>query len=117
MNFIIDAQLPPSISAIFKKHGFDSIHTSELPGKNLTPDKTIRKISIDQKRIVITKDTDFFHSYLLRKEPYKVEFVTTGNLRLQELKQLFEANFNKLIDAIRENGMIELSRDGVIIIH
>jgi predicted nuclease of predicted toxin-antitoxin system len=117
MNFIIDAQLPPSLTSLFIKHGYDCIHTIDLPQKNHTPDKLIRKLSLEQNRIVITKDTDFFHSFILRKEPYKVVFVTVGNMRLGELKKLFEFHFLKIIAAIESHGMIEVSKNGVIIIH
>ncbi|MBX2954663.1 MAG: DUF5615 family PIN-like protein [Cyclobacteriaceae bacterium] len=117
MKFIIDAQLPPSLVTLFRKNGFDCVHTNELPLKNFTPDNQIRRLSLDQKRIVITKDTDFFHSYILHKEPYKVIFVTVGNMRLGELKKLFESNFEKVITAIETHGLIEINKSGVIIIH
>ncbi|HRJ31839.1 MAG TPA: DUF5615 family PIN-like protein [Cyclobacteriaceae bacterium] len=113
MKFIIDAQLPPSLVTLFLKNGFDCIHTNELPLKNFTPDNQIRRLSLDQKRIVITKDTDFFHSYILHKEPYKVIFITVGNM---ELKKLFESNFEK-VTAIETHGLIEINKSGVIIIH
>ncbi|MBX2969335.1 MAG: DUF5615 family PIN-like protein [Cyclobacteriaceae bacterium] len=117
MKFIVDAQLPPSLTDLFRKNGFDCIHTINLPFKNNTSDHEIRKLSLDQKRIVITKDTDFFHSYILRKEPYKVIFVTVGNVRLAALKTIFESKFDEIITAISEHGMIEISKKGVMIIH
>jgi predicted nuclease of predicted toxin-antitoxin system len=65
MKFIIDAQLPKSLSELLKYRGFDSIHTLDLPSKNSTSDKEITAIAINEKRIVITKDNDFLESFVL----------------------------------------------------
>jgi predicted nuclease of predicted toxin-antitoxin system len=80
-------------------------------------DAQIQKLSLDQNRIIITKDTDFFHSYILRKEPYKVIFVTVDNMRLAALKNLFEIKFDEIIAAISKHGMIEISKKGVVSVH
>ena len=45
MKFIIDAQLPISLSNLLKSRGHDSIHTLELPDKNKTKDNYITNIS------------------------------------------------------------------------
>lgn len=71
MNFLIDAQLPIELSELFNKKGHHSIHTLQLPDKNFTSDNFIRSISISEKRVVITKDSDFYDSYILKKEPTK----------------------------------------------
>ncbi|MEK6780711.1 MAG: DUF5615 family PIN-like protein [Bacteroidota bacterium] len=64
MKFLVDAQFPKALSELIKEKGFDSLHTSELPLKNLTPDSDIIAISKKDVRIVITKDSDllFFYS-------------------------------------------------------
>jgi predicted nuclease of predicted toxin-antitoxin system len=118
MKFLIDAQLPASLTRLFIEVGFDCVHTLSLPDKNLTPDQVINSLSLKESRILITKDTDFFHSYLLYKEPYKVIFITVGNLRLKELHKVFETHLSIIISAIKNNGMIELNKQGVkILIH
>ncbi len=38
MKFIVDAQLPKSLSDLLNSRGFDSIHTLDLPNKNSTSD-------------------------------------------------------------------------------
>ena len=52
MKFIVDAQLPKSLSDFLKWKGFDSLHTLELPDKNRTSDITISKLSVDENRIL-----------------------------------------------------------------
>ncbi len=116
MKFLLDAQLPASLTKLFIEAGFDCLHTLSLPDKNLTSDQAIKALSMKESRILITKDTDFFHSYLLNKEPYKLVFITVGNLRLKELHKIFETHLPKIIFAINDNGMIELNKQGVKII-
>jgi len=116
MKFLIDAQLPASLAKLFIEAGFDCVHTVSLPDKNLTSDQAINSLSLKESRILIIKDTDFFHSYLLYKEPYKLIFITVGNLRLKELHQVFETHFSTIISAIKDNGMIELNKQGVKIL-
>ena len=45
--------------------GHDAIHTSNLPAQNRTPDTLVNDCSIREQRVVITKDTDFYHSHLM----------------------------------------------------
>ena len=116
MNFLVDAQLPKSLVECFSKAGHTCKHTLQLPSGNLTSDTEIRRLSIQDKLILITKDTDFFHSYLLKREPYKLIFVTVGNLKLTELVKHFEFHLPQILEAIKANGMIELSRQGVKVI-
>ena len=50
MKFIVDAQLPKSLSDLLNYRGFDSLHTLELQDKNSTSDKVITEIAIDKKK-------------------------------------------------------------------
>ncbi|MEO6638714.1 MAG: DUF5615 family PIN-like protein [Ginsengibacter sp.] len=79
MKFLIDAQLPPSLKQIFIDYGYDCIHTLDLESGNDTSDQRINKLSIEEERILITKDSDFYQSFIIRKEPYKLIFVKLGN--------------------------------------
>ncbi|WP_245602690.1 DUF5615 family PIN-like protein [Gloeothece verrucosa] len=58
MKFLVDAQLPVSLARFLEASGYDTIHTQDLPQQNSTSDTQINDISIEQKRIVITKDSD-----------------------------------------------------------
>ena len=48
-------------------------------------DTLINEISLEQKRIVITKDLDFVNSFMTIKKPFKLLLITTGNIRNNEL--------------------------------
>lgn len=64
MKLIIDAQLPPTLKHFFLYRGHDAIHTLNLPMQNHTPDQDVRRISAEEGRIVITKEADFYYSFV-----------------------------------------------------
>jgi predicted nuclease of predicted toxin-antitoxin system len=115
MKFIVDAQLPTRLAKFFQDAGYDTLHTRDLPQQNATPDYSINRLSIEQERVVITKDSDFVDSFLTTQEPYKLLLVTTGNIRNSELEILFAKNLNVLIALLLENSYVELSRDTIVV--
>jgi predicted nuclease of predicted toxin-antitoxin system len=81
MKFLLDAQLPPTLKQLFADKGYDCIHTLDLDLGNNTPDKVINSISVNEQRILITKDSDFFDSFIIRNEPYKFILVKLAILQ------------------------------------
>jgi len=108
MKFLIDAQLPPSLKNLFISKGFDCLHTLDLDLKNETPDSVINFISINEERVVITKDTDFLKSFLLKKQPYKLILVKLGNTSKNEVINFFQNKFNEIIKRVESESLIFL---------
>lgn len=108
MKFLIDAQLPPSLKRIFIDNGYDCIHTLDITSGNETTDEIINKISIDEKRILITKDSDFYRSFIIKKEPFKLILVKLGNTSKNELLNFFSDKFSEIISKIKEDEIIFL---------
>lgn len=115
MKFLIDAQLPKSLSDFLRLEGYDSLHTIELPKANDTQDNEILKICLEENRIIISKDADFLESFLINKSPKKLILVKTGNIRNEELLTLFKLNLNYLCMSIEENDLIEINKTDIII--
>ena len=114
MKFIVDAQLPRKLSGMLVSRGFDSIHTLDLPAKNLTPDNEIIEICEKQNRIIITKDSDFYDSKIIRNKPKKLIVIQTGNIRNEILFTLFETHFDKIIQLIEQFDVVEMNLDSII---
>ncbi|MEX0980809.1 MAG: DUF5615 family PIN-like protein [Bacteroidales bacterium] len=114
MRFLLDANLPFKLAKSLKDRGYDVIHTDDLPDKERTKDKEIRKISIEQNRIVITKDSDFLDSHLIHGVPSKLLLVTTGNIINKALIQLFDNHFETLIDLFNSYDLIEIDNNQII---
>ncbi len=110
MKFLIDAQLPPSLKNLFISNGYDCVHTIELEFGNGTTDEIINKISMEEQRIVITKDSDFYHSFIIKKEPFKLIFVKLGNTSKDDLLNFFSNKFSEIISAIETEDLILLSK-------
>jgi predicted nuclease of predicted toxin-antitoxin system len=115
MKFLVDAQLPIRLAQFLQSAGYDALHTRNLPQQNATPDAVINQLSIQDQRIVITKDADFVESFLLQKQPYKLLIIATGNIKNAELETLFSQNFQQLIALFEAHSYVELSRSGIIV--
>jgi len=72
MKFLVDANLPFRFARYLTSKGYDVIHTDDLPSKERTTDKEIRKVAVEQDRIIITKDSDFLDSHLIQGIPGKL---------------------------------------------
>ncbi|MEP7213442.1 MAG: DUF5615 family PIN-like protein [Acidobacteriota bacterium] len=116
MNFLVDAQLPKRLALWLNKHGFDTVHTLDLPLQNRTPDSEINRMSIDEDRVVITKDADFVDSFLVQGVPWKLLLVSTGNIRNSELEVLFQSNVRNIANEFESgSSFIELTTTAVIV--
>ena len=54
MKFLVDAHLPPSLSRLLTAFGHDSVHTQDLPERNLTPDRALNDLSVQEQRVLIS---------------------------------------------------------------
>lgn len=115
MKFIVDAQLPKSLADWPKDQNFDAIHTLDLPKQNKTSNDEILKIAQSENRIVISKDSDFLQSYILRNKPEKLILVTTGNIRNIDLIGIIEKNFEVIADSINKFNVLEINQRAIVI--
>ncbi len=111
MRFLIDAHLPKSIAASFKEH--DVIHTSDLEEGNRTKDNRINSLSLLEDRILITKDNDFYYSYIAARRPIKLVLIKFGNMRLKELKEYFQRNATTIIELLEKHSFLVLEKESV----
>ena len=110
MKFIVDAHLPRRLCTMLEHHGHDAIHTLDLPAWHATKDGEINRLSFDEQRVVVSKDTDFFYSHLLHSRPWKLLMVKTGNLSTQELRELIERNIAMVEAAFQTPTLVEIDR-------
>ena len=53
MRFLIDANLSYKLARVLKSKGFEILHTDDLPNKERTTDKELRKLSVEHDLVVI----------------------------------------------------------------
>ncbi len=116
MKFAVDAHLPPALCVLLQAAGHDAIHTEQLTAQNRTTDEVLNELSLQQQRVVVTKDSDFFHSHLLHGKPWKLLLVRTGNIRTGDLKSLFERHLLEIVSALEQNSLVELDRQTVRVV-
>jgi predicted nuclease of predicted toxin-antitoxin system len=114
MKFLIDAQLPRRLTAQLRQAGLDAFHTLDLPDGNRTTDRVINELSIKEQYIVVTKDSDFVESFLLRREPWKLLLISTGNIGNDELSALFVSNMKTVVEGFDVFDFIELTRTNLV---
>lgn len=114
MRLIVDAQLPVKLCEILNQFGLESIHVDELPKGDETPDIEITKFADLENLIVVTKDFDFYHSYMALGRPKKLFLITTGNLKNRQLFDLFRKNALNIKNALNRSNFMELSNEGIV---
>ena len=113
MKFLVDAQLPKSLSLLLINKGFDAIHTLDLPDKNASTDDSIISISVAEKRIVISKDCDFLESFMIKSLPEKLIVIKTGNIPNPLLLKIFEDNLQLIIEMLSRSNLVEISKTDI----
>ena len=114
MKFLVDAQLPRHLVASLKWYGQDVLHTLDLPLGNRTPDLRINEISVEEQRVVVTKDADFVNSFLIAGVPYKLLLVSTGNINNRELADIFVRNLSAILSALESFDYVEITGTSLI---
>ena len=114
MKFLIDAQLPHCFKLWLIENNFDTIHTDDLPERNLTADLTITDAADEESRTVISKDSDFLKLRILQSRPQKLLMITTGNIVNKELLTLFELNFAIIMKLSNSYDVVEMNNQFVV---
>lgn len=115
MKLLVDAQLPRRLALTLQTEGHDALHTLDLPDANRTTDEEINRASVQDQRIVVTKDADFVNSFIVSERPYKLLLISTGNITNSDLETLFKKQLLKIEEAFQEHHFVELNRTSLII--
>lgn len=115
MKFLVDAQLPRKLAKAINDAGYHAVHTLLLPDGNETTDAYINQVSVAEEWIVITKDSDFVDSFLLKNEPWKLLLVSTGNIRNDELVKLFMSNIQNIAITFESYYYLEINKTNLLI--
>lgn len=114
MRFLIDAQLPALLAKWIREKGFEAIHTDDLPNRDETEDDEIRLLADRIGYIVITKDADFYDSYILKNSPKRLLLISTGNIKNRQLLDLFRKNFQEIVGLFGYCDLIEMNNTELI---
>ena len=110
MNFLVDAHLPRRLCHRLRNAGHDAVHTLDLPHGNRTTDAEINQRSVQEQRVVVTKDADFVESLIIQGVPYKLLLIATGNIRNSELEQLLTTHLDTIVAGFATSDFIEIDQ-------
>jgi len=113
MKFFIDAQLPHQIKFAFIDIGHEAMHANELEDGMKTSDENILLI-LPAEVVIVSKDSDFYHSSLIHGKPLKLIYVTIGNTSRKTLVTIFRASASRLVELLGQYDVLELDQDGII---
>jgi predicted nuclease of predicted toxin-antitoxin system len=112
--FLIDENLSPKLVGL---HGdiHKAIHINQLkPHKKATiKDDLIRKLSLNQSFVLVTKDDDFVKSWVDRKVPEKLIYVYDNFDGLDQLMESYHKSIPRLEAMIIEYDFLEFSNQGI----
>lgn len=114
LKFIIDTHLPPNLAHWLARKGFDATQPYFLPHGERMTDKEIRQVAVQEDRIIVTKDSDFFEHYLLKGAPPRVLLLEFGNIQNSALFAQFEAHLHVIIQEFEQDAEVLLFNYGNI---
>lgn len=100
-KFLVDVNLP-KFFAFFNHSNY--VHVADIDPK--MSDSQIWSYALDNNRVIITKDVDFYHRFLTLDTAPKVIFLQLGNMTLRELHHYFEVNWEKIICHLSDASFI-----------
>lgn len=115
MKFLVDAQLPRRLALWLQERGHDVVHTLQLEARNKTPDALLLALANQERRVLITKDTDFQITFELGQGPPRLLLVSTGNIHNDELLALFSKHEATFFSLLTQHLFIELTRSQLIV--
>ncbi|MEO9868838.1 DUF5615 family PIN-like protein [Ekhidna sp.] len=112
MKFIIDENLPPDLTELFRSEGLESYHVNDIKAKKKQRvlDDQLRRLAIQKGYIIVTKDDDFVRSYVSRKVPDKVVFIY-GLEKKESLLSRMKEVIPQLLKLLSNHDFIEVKEN------
>ncbi|HET8864609.1 MAG TPA: DUF5615 family PIN-like protein [Gracilimonas sp.] len=107
-RFLIDENLPYKFS-LWK--GEDFVHQYEL--EDIKSDKEIWGYAKRNQLTIVTKDADFSDRIIFADPPPKVIHIRIGNMRIKEMYQFFEKNWEDIRSHSRNYKLTNVYKDRI----
>jgi predicted nuclease of predicted toxin-antitoxin system len=105
MKLLVDAQLPGTLARWLRGRGCDAVHLLDC-GMAQADDRTIWKKAIDEERIVISKDEDFFILATRNGDNGRLLWLRMGNCRTTDLLTRLNRDWSAVESAFAEGQQI-----------
>ena len=117
MKIICDVHITYKLVNFLNSKGIETVHINDILDKWYTKDKEICAYADKNNYVVLTKDIDFRNTFFLQDTPKKLIRVSLGNIRNQELIDIFDKNLDKIIKSLECNSCyLEIEKDNILVI-
>lgn len=99
LRFLIDAQLPPSLTELFTQAGHEAVHVADV-GLHTEGDSNIRAYAAKHGMVVVTKDQDFAAMRRLSPAAPSVIWIRIGNTTNRALRERMQPLMDDLLAAV-----------------
>ncbi len=108
MNFLVDAQLPPTLAQWISSQDHQAIHVFDL-GLQRADDPVIWERARNDRSVIISKDEDFVDRWLVSDTPIPLVWIRKGNCSNQVLMAWLEPLWPETLARLeRGERLIEL---------
>lgn len=105
MRFVVDNQLPASLSRLIAEAGHDSVHVA-MVGLDAASDEVLWSWARREERIVVSKDEDLFFLASRPGDRGSLLWVRIGNCRRDALHHAFEQAIPSIVGAFEAGQRI-----------
>lgn len=105
MKFLVDNQLPKALAHWLRQKGLDAEHVIER-GHGQTDDRQIWEDAINETRVVVSKDEDFFILATRQGDTGCLLWLRIGNCRTQFLLNLLDQHWSSIEAALQSGQRI-----------
>jgi len=117
MKFLCDVHISFKLVRFRHSSGFEAIHVNDILNKSETKDAEICRYADDNNYVVITKDSDFKDTYLVKRSPQKLIKINLGNIPNNDLIQIFDNHLSYISKLDRKKSfLLEIDRDDLRLI-
>lgn len=110
-SFLVDVNLPKKFS-FFNYPNFE--HVVDLDP--IMTDRNIWDYAINENKVILTKDTDFYEMSMTSEYKPKIIFFQFGNITLKELHNFFEINWNSILAHLDDADFIVVNKEKIKVI-
>lgn len=100
-SFLVDVNLPKYFS-FFNTNSFFFVSDIDLQ----MSDTEIWDYALNNKFVILTKDTDFYNRFLVSSTAPKIIYFQLGNCSLKQLHYYFNENWGVIQDEIKNSRLI-----------